>query len=138
MQPMTTAKPRPRIDALSRGFWDHVREHRLSVQRCDACEHLHFPGSPVCPRCLSEEQSWKPVSGRGVLLSWVRFHRAYWEGFRGDLPYLVGLVGLDEGPMLMTNIVGTPAEELSVGMRVEVFFEKVDEELTLPKFRVCG
>jgi uncharacterized protein len=136
MQNMTAAKPRPRIDAVSRGFWEHARARRLSVQKCAACGHMHVPGSPVCPNCLSEDQSWVPVSGKGTLLSWVRFHRAYWDGFRADLPYLVCLVGLDEGPMLVSNIVGSEPEELAIGSRLEAVFEDVDEELTLPKFRV--
>lgn len=135
MQPATPAKPRPRIDTVSRGFWDNARAHRLSVQRCDDCGDVHFPGSPVCPKCLSEAQSWVPVSGRGTLLSWVRFHRAYWDGFRTDLPYLVALVGLEEGPMLVSNIVGATPEDLTIGMGVEVVFEAVDDDLTLPKFR---
>jgi uncharacterized OB-fold protein len=137
MQAGTAAKPRPRIDSISRGFWDGTRSGKLSVQKCDACAHVHFPGSPVCPRCLSEDQSWVAVSGRGTLLSWVRFHRAYWEGFRADLPYLVCLVGLEEGPMLLTNLVGADPEALNIGMQVEAIFEKVDGELTLPKFRIC-
>ena len=137
MQPATPAKPRPRIDTVSRGFWDNAREGRLSVQRCDDCSDVHFPGSPVCPKCLSEAQSWMPVSGRGTVLSWVRFHRAYWEGFRADLPYLVALVGLEEGPMLMTSIVNAVPEELKVGQHVEAVFDKIDDEVTLPKFRIC-
>lgn len=130
------AKPRPKIDALNRGFWEAARAGKLTVQRCDGCEDIHFPGSPVCPKCLSEKQSWVPVSGRATLLSWVRFHRAYWEGFRADLPYLVALVGLEEGPMLMTNIVDATPEDLTVGTKLEVCFDKVDDEVTLPKFRI--
>jgi uncharacterized OB-fold protein len=132
------AKPRPRIDATSQGFWDNVRAGRLAVQRCGGCGHMHFPGAPVCPHCLSEDQSWVPVSGRGTLLSWVRFHRAYWEGFRAELPYLVCLVGLDEGPMLVSNTVGSGPGDPVIGSRVEAVFERVDEELTLPKFRVLA
>src|SRR5688572_394649 len=135
MPDAAATKPRPRIDATNRGFWENARSGRLSVQRCAGCGHMHFPGSPVCPQCLSEDQSWVPVSGNGTLLSWVRFHRAYWEGFRADLPYLVCLVGLEEGPMLVSNIVDATPEELTIGMAVEVVFEPVDDELTLPKFR---
>jgi uncharacterized OB-fold protein len=136
MQEAVAAKPRPKIDSVSRGFWENARAGRLSVQKCAACGHLHFPGSPVCPNCLSDDQAWEPVSGKGTLLSWVRFHRAYWDGFKADLPYLVCLVGLDEGPMLVSNITGS-AEELVIGARVAAVFDKVDEELTLPKFRVA-
>ena len=136
MQPATPAKPRPRIDTVSRGFWDNAREGHLSVQRCDDCSDIHFPGSPVCPKCLSEKQSWVPVSGRGTVLSWVRFHRAYWDGFRADLPYMVALVGLDEGPMLVTSIVDAPADGPEIGASVTAVFEQVDDQLTLPKFRI--
>ena len=132
----TTAKPRPRIDPVSRGFWDNARAGKLSVQMCQDCGDKHFPGSSVCPKCLSENQSWAPVSGKGTLLSWVRFHRAYWDGFRDDLPYLVCLVGLDEGPLLMSNLAGVEPEQIRIGARVEAIFERIDEELTLPKFRV--
>ncbi len=138
MQPATPAKPRPQIDMVNRGFWDHARAGKLSVQMCRACGDKHFPGSPVCPNCLSEDQSWEAVSGKGTLLSWVRFHRAYWDGFRAELPYLVCLVGLDEGPMLMSNLVGTEPEDIAIGMKLEVIFETIDEELMLPKFHRCG
>jgi uncharacterized OB-fold protein len=133
----TIAKPRPKIDNVNRGFWDNARGQRLSVQRCESCSDIHYPGSPVCPKCLSENQSWMPVSGKGTLLSWVRFHRAYWDSFRDELPYLVCLVGLEEGPLLVSNIVGGDPGENAIGSRVEVVFEKVDDELTLPKFRIA-
>lgn len=132
------AKPRPKIDNVNRGFWDNARGEKLSVQKCDNCAHVHYPGSPVCPKCLSESQSWVPVSGRGKLLSWVRFHRAYWDSFREDLPYLVCLIGLEEGPLFVSNLVGAEPEVTSIGSDVEVVFEKVDDALTLPKFRISG
>jgi uncharacterized OB-fold protein len=138
MQPATPAKPRPRIDTVSRGFWDNARDGRLSVQRCDDCSDIHFPGSPVCPKCLSEKQSWVPVSGRGTVLSWVRFHRAYWDGFAADIPYIVALVGLEEGPLLYSNLVGRQDAEPPVGAPVEVVFERIAAELALPKFRVMA
>jgi uncharacterized OB-fold protein len=129
-------KPRPSIDPISRGFWENCRCGVLSVQRCDDCGHMHYPGSPVCPRCLSSRQSWAPVSGRGKLVSWVRFHRAYWDSFRADLPYLVCLVRLEEGPLMLSNFVSGTAGEPPIGAAVEVMFEAVDDDLTLPKFRI--
>lgn len=131
-------KPRPKIDNVNRGFWENARNGKLSVQQCDACADRHYPGSPVCPKCLSESQSWVPVSGRGTLLSWVRFHRAYWDSFREELPYLVCLVGLEEGPLLVSNLLGGEPGDTAIGSAVEVVFETVDDELTLPKFRFAG
>lgn len=131
-----SAKPRPTIDAVSRGFWENCRRGVLSVQRCDECGHQHYPGSPVCPNCLSSRQSWAPVSGRGTLVSWVRFHRAYWDSFRAELPYLVCLVRLEEGPLMLSNFAGETPDEPPIGASVEVAFEAVDEALSLPKFRI--
>lgn len=130
------AKPRPRIDAVSRGFWENCRRGILSVQRCDACGHQHYPGAPVCPACLSSQQSWAPVSGRGSLMSWVRFHRAYWDSFRADVPYAVCLVKLEEGPLMLSNFAGDAPAEPVIGTLLEVVFEEVDSELSLPKFRI--
>ncbi|MFC7555505.1 Zn-ribbon domain-containing OB-fold protein [Pseudoroseomonas wenyumeiae] len=131
-----SAKPRPTTDAVSRGFWENCRRGILSVQRCDDCGHQHYPGSPVCPNCLSSRQSWAPVSGRGKLVSWVRFHRAYWDSFRAELPYLVCLVRLEEGPLMLSNFAGETPYEPPIGASVEVTFEAVDEALSLPKFRI--
>lgn len=125
-------KPLPVIDALTKGFWDLAKARRLAAQVCDACGDVHFPASPVCPKCLGEDQAWRPVSGRGRLESWVEYHRAYWPGFVAELPYRVCLIQLEEGPLLVSNLVGEPAE---VGDAVQVVFEDVTDEITLPKFR---
>ena len=131
------AKPLPKIDPVNQRFWDHARDERLAVQRCDACGDVHFPPSPVCPNCLSEDQSWQVVSGRGTLESWVEFHRAYWDGFKDELPYGVCLVRLAEGPLLVSNLVGGDAGA-RLGAPVQVVFEKVTDTVTLPKFTLAG
>lgn len=135
---MTIPKPRPRIDPVSQGFWTSAREGRLTVQQCEACGDRHYPGSPVCPNCLSSDQSWAPVSGRATLLSWVRFHRAYWDSFRDDIPYEVILVELEEGPLMISNLIGANPETIEIGAALEVAFDAVDDTLILPKFRPAG
>jgi uncharacterized OB-fold protein len=129
------AKPLPTIEPVTRGFWDLANRGRLSVQRCDDCGDRHYPGSPVCPRCLSKAQFWEPVTGRATLLSWVRFHRAYWDGFASDIPYVVLLVQLAEGPVMISNLVGAKAEDVPIGAPMEVVFERASEQINLPKFR---
>lgn len=128
-------KPLPVITPLTRGFWEHAKQGKLAMQVCTDCGDIHFPPSPVCPKCLSDAQEWRPVSGRGRLESWVEFHRAYWPGFAADLPYRVCLVKLDEGPLLASNLVG---EQPEIGAPVEVVFERVTDEVTLPKWRRAG
>jgi uncharacterized OB-fold protein len=132
----TYAKPLPKIDPVNRPFWDHAREGRLAIQVCNVCKDAHFPPSPVCPSCLSEDQAWQPVSGRGTLESWVEFHRAYWDGFKDDLPYSVCLVRLAEGPLLVSNLVGDAAKA-KLGAAVNVVFEQATDEVTLPKFALA-
>jgi uncharacterized OB-fold protein len=127
-------KPLPEIDPVSSGYWQLTRQHKLSVQRCSECGDKHFPPSPVCPACLSGEQGWEIVSGRGTLLSWVGFHRAYWPGFSRDLPYHVCLVQLEEGPIVVSNFGGDVPEQAKLGLPVRVVFEDVTSEVTLPKF----
>jgi uncharacterized OB-fold protein len=131
-------KPRPRIDAISRGFWENCGRGVLSVQQCEQCGHQHYPGSPVCPSCLSSRQQWAAVSGRGTLVSWVRFHRAYWDSFRADLPYLVCLVKLSEGPLMLSNFEGETGAAPMIGATVEAAFQVIDDDLTLPKFRIVA
>lgn len=130
---MSYDKPLPRIDTLNQPFWDAAKQNRLVVQCCSACADTRFPPSPVCPRCLSPDQTWKQASGRGTLQSWVEFHRAYWDGFKPDLPYRVCLVQLEEGPLLVSNLVGSD-ETAKLGAPVQVVFEPVTDAITLPKF----
>lgn len=129
-------KPLPRIDTLNQPFWDAAKQNRLVVQCCTACGDTRFPPSPVCPQCLSPKQTWKQSSGRGTLQSWVAFHRAYWDGFKADLPYQVCLVQLEEGPLLVSNLVGSD-EKAKLGAPVRVVFEPVTDEITLPKFTLA-
>jgi uncharacterized OB-fold protein len=132
---MTYNKPMPRIDPLNKPFWDAARQGRLVVQTCDACHDVRFPPSPRCPKCLSSAQSWKQASGMGTLESWVDFHRAYWDGFKDDLPYRVCLVRLAEGPLLVSNLVGDSAAA-KLGAAVRVVFDRVSEDTALPKFEL--
>ena len=129
------AKPLPDITPVTRPFWEGARAHKLLIQRCRRCGHVRFPPAPVCPECLAPATDWVEARGRGEVVSWVVFHQVYFEGFRAEAPYNVTLVRLDEGPSLLTNVVGIPNERLKVGMPVEVVFEEATPEVTLPKFR---
>lgn len=132
---MAYNKPLPVIDDQIRPFWDAARDKKLSMQKCESCGHMHFPPSPVCPKCLGDSQTWEEVSGKGVLESWVDFHHVYWEGFRDSVPYRVCIVRLEEGPLLISNLAkeGGKAEP-ALGAPVHVVFDRVTDEVTLPKF----
>ncbi len=127
-------RPLPRPTPETQHFWDGTRERELRLQRCDACDKVYFPPQPFCPGCASREVSVFKASGRGILYSYVINHRAA-PGF--EPPYSIAVVELDEGPRMMTNIVGTPQtpEALRLDMPLEVVFEAFGDEITLPLFR---
>lgn len=128
-------KPLPVVTPLNQDFWNLARRSIFSIQTCQACGHAHVPESPVCPHCLSPDQAWQPASGTGMLESWIDFHRAYWDGFKGELPYRVCLVRLTEGPLFISNLLGRQ-EPLRIGMPVRVTFKQVSDDVSLPMFEL--
>jgi hypothetical protein len=129
------AKPLPQVSPEMAPFFDAARRHELVVQRCTGCGALRFPARAVCSRCLSRDADWARVSGRGTVFSVAVMHQANHPGFAADLPYAVVLVELDEGVRMLSNIVDCPLEAIRIGLPVEVVFEAVTPEVTLPKFR---
>ena len=128
-------KPVPEISGVLAPFLAAAREHRLVVQRCAGCGKLRFPPRELCSGCLSTDATWQEVSGRGEVYSYNVMHQVYHPGFAGEVPYAVVLVKLAEGPKITSNLVDCPPSAIRVGMPVEVTFEAVSPEVTLPKFR---
>ena len=79
-----------------------------------------------------------PSHGKGKIYSFGVYHRVYQKGFEAEVPYVLAIVQLDEGPRLVSNIVGCAPEELGCDMPVEVFFEDVTDDVTLYKFRLSS
>jgi uncharacterized OB-fold protein len=130
---MSYDKPLPRLDTVNAPFWEAAKQRKLVLQHCPACGDTRFPPGPVCPKCLADGQTWIEASGNGTLESWVDMHRAYWDGYKDSLPYRVCLVRLEEGPVLVSNLVGE-TDDVRLGAPVRVVFETVTEEVTLTKF----
>lgn len=129
------AKPLPRITPDNRPFWDAARRHQLALQRCADCARFRYPPAPVCAECLSDRAEWTAVSGRGTVSTFVVFHQRFFPSFAPDIPYNVVQVELDEGPRLTANLVDVPNAEIGIGMRVQVVFDDVTPEVSLPRFR---
>ena len=132
-------KPIPVPTPETAFFWDKVRRHELWIQRCGACGTLFFYPRFHCPQCLSDNLEWVQASGRGTLYTYMINHRGP-PGFEEEAPYAIAVVQLDEGPRMMTNIVGienTP-ENLVLDMPLEVTFEDVLPEVTIPKWKPAG
>ena len=127
-------KPLPRPSEDSAPYWEATQRGELRMQQC-ACGHVRFPPAVLCARCLSEQFEWVKLSGRGTVFSWIVVHQSQHPAFNADTPYNVTIVELEEGPRLHTNLVECTNDQIHIGMPVEVVFDKVNDEVTLPKFR---
>ena len=129
---------RPTVNDVNRRFWDGCRRGELMLQRCRACGRLRYPAAIVCPECLSGEAEWQAVSGRGKVFSFVVFHRAYHPAWESRVPYNVALIELDEGPILLSNVIDVENAKLAAGLDVRIAFERLDDALSIPVFVPAG
>ncbi len=128
-------KPIPEASPVLAPYFGAARAGRLVVQRCAGCGALRFPPRELCSACLATDATWQEVSGRGEIFSYNVMHQVYHPGFATEVPYAVVVVKLEEGPKITSNLVDCPLGEIAIGMPVEVVFEELSSEVTLPKFR---
>ena len=130
------AGPIPVPTPETRHFWDATRRHELMLPRCRACGKLHYYPRASCPHCLGGDLEWERVSGRGRLHTFTIVHRGQ-RGFPLGDPYVIAVVELDEGPRMMSNLVGVAMDpaQVRIDMPVEVVFEDVSDTIALPRFR---
>lgn len=123
-------KPTPETEH----YWNGTRSGELRLQRCQACSKAYFPPQRFCPSCLSDDVTVFKAKGHGRLYG---FNISHVDAPGIKAPYVIGVVELEEGPRLMTNIIGCPPtpEAVHLDMLVEVVFETQSEEITLPFFR---
>ncbi|CRK57784.1 FIG00994629: hypothetical protein [Alloactinosynnema sp. L-07] len=126
-------RPRPAINQDNEFWFAAAREKRLVVQRCTECKTLRHPPGPCCPECQSFAWDTVTAGGRGTLYSYVVAHHPPHPAF--DYPLLIAVVELDEGTRLITNLTGVTADDLAIGMPLEVEWLVADADLTLPLFR---
>ena len=135
---MTPPRPLPSPNALTAPYWQAAHQGELKLPRCEACMKFHFYPRSACPFCGSVNLAWQAVSGTGEVYSYTVVHRAPSTGFAEQVPYVVAVVALDEGPHLMTRLTQVQPGAESIGLRVQVEFERQDDETTLPVFRPMG
>lgn len=116
-------------------FEHALQEKRLIIQRCTDCGSVVFPAGPCCSTCLSISLEWREASGRGILWAFVIYHHAFHPSFANRIPYNVALVALEEGPQIISNIVGIPNDMLQNGLRLLASFEPQADGSVLLLFR---
>lgn len=127
-------QPSPPASELTEPFWAGGLHGELRLQQCAACGHVRYPISTICPRCLSKDATWAVMSGRGIVQSYIVFERAYHDAWAGQVPYVVALIELAEGPVLVSNVVGAEPSAVRVGQPVTVVFERRSATAALPQF----
>lgn len=131
----TSGRPIPTPDAASQAFFDGAKEGKLMLRYCPNCSRWLAPASDACDECFSDQLDWKQASGNGEIYTFGIMHQVLHPGFKDEVPYNVVQVELAEGPRIMSNIVGTPNDQIKVGMKVQVYFDKLSDEVTVPKFK---
>ena len=139
---MTTQydRPLPVTQPESDFYWEKAKAHELWLRKCNACGRAYFYPRDICPMCFSRNTSWIQASGKGTLHTFAIVHRAPTPAFRDDAPFVVAMVDLEEGPRMPTNLIEVEPDpaNIKVGMAVEVVFEDITDEITLPKFKPAG
>jgi len=127
--------PPPLANATTLPFWQAAAQHRLVVQRCTSCEHTRLPPAPICPECRSADSDWKEISGRGEVYTYTIVHRAIAAG--QPLPTIIAVIALDDagGVRMISNLVGVDPGGVAIGMPVELVWEDMSADLSIPRFR---
>ena len=128
-------KPLPPVHAESAAYWRACAEGRLVIQCCRDCGAHQFYPRLVCAACGSDALRWVEASGFATLKTWTVIRRAVSAAFAADVPYVVALVELEEGPTLMTNLVACDYETLEIGQPLRVTFEQRGPDLRIPQFQ---
>ncbi len=120
-----------------REFWEGCKRHELRIQRCARCHEPRFAPRPACPACAALDVEWVTCSGRGRVFSWTVVHEPVLPAFRDRVPYAAGLIELDERVFMVGQIRGVDPHAIRAGMRVQVEFDDVTEDISLPHWRVA-
>jgi uncharacterized OB-fold protein len=133
----TWVKPIPDVDPLSREYFKAASDGTLLIQRCPACGHAqHYPRL-VCERCAATPE-WEAASGRGTVYTFTVIRQAGMPGYADELPYVVALVDLDEGPRLMGNITGCDPADVHIGQPVAAYVVRIAADIGLVEWRLAG
>jgi uncharacterized OB-fold protein len=126
--------PKPGMDHETRAYWEGTRRHELVLQRCLTCGAVQHRPRALCAGCLSDRVQSFVASGRGTVHTYTVTFQNQAPGFREALPYVLAYVDLEEGPRLLTNVVGCEPASVRIGMPVAVEFADMDE-VAVPRFR---
>lgn len=109
-------------------FEDAATQGHFMVPRCDDCGRFHWYPRVLCPFCFSDGVTWQQATGRGTIYSYSIMRKA-------RPPYAIAYVKLEEGPTMMTNIVGCDLDSIRIGVKVSVLFQAAENGTLVPMFQ---
>jgi len=124
---MTRRIPKPMVQAETAAYWQAADEGRLLVKRCSACGEFHHYPRDLCPFCLSDATEWVEAAGTGTVYSFSTMGQ-------GEAAYTLAYVTLDEGPTMLTNLVGADPSAFAIGQPVRVVFTPSEGGPAVPMF----
>ena len=132
-------RPLPVPDQWTKPFWVAAKYGRLELQSCQDCGHFQHPPYPTCLNCMSINLKFEPVGGSGTIYAYTFMHHTGDKRFASAVPYASIVAELDEAPgaLMAGNLLGVPHTEAKVGRRVEVVFESLNDDITLPQFKLA-
>ena len=116
-------------------YWDACRARRLRLQYCAHCERYQFYPRVLCTQCTRTDLTWRDVSGAGEVITYSVVRRAISDAYAREVPYIIALIRLAEGPQMMSNIVDCLPEDAHIGMPVTVCFDDWGDGIVIAKFR---
>jgi uncharacterized OB-fold protein len=131
------ARPLPAADGIGKEYWAAAARGELVVQECPSCGHRQFYPREACTSC-GATPNWLTCSGRGVVHTFTVIRQNYAKPFRNELPYVVAMIELEEGPRMMGNILDCAVEHVHIGLPVEVTFQQAEEGVGVPFWRPAG
>ena len=132
-------RPIPVPNDLSRPFWEAAKRGVLAMQRCQSCGHYQHPPYATCVNCMSIDLKFEPVDGKGSIYAYTIMYHTGDKRFAPAVPYASIIVELDAAPgaLMAGNLLDAPYTEAKVGRRVEVVFQPLNDDITLPQFRLA-
>ena len=116
-------------------YWESCRRHELMIQKCSQCGTQQFYPRTICSACCATDLLWVRASGFGTVVTWTVVRHPVSSAYADDIPYVIALIELDEGPTMMAQVVDCEPDSVQSGMPVEVCFEEWTEDITMPNFR---
>lgn len=128
------AKPQPAVTPGAEYYWESATKELLVLPECCDCKTLFFYPRAWCPACFSQNLLWQELSGRGKVYSFSIINQAPFPAYQADVPYVLAIIALEEGPHMMTNVLNCDPDSVYVDMPVEVIFEARGDR-KIPQFQ---